>query len=99
MRITKIKIHGFEQPFVFNPNQSLREWRKMLKPVKAEGERLRILTKQNGMTEVKEEPLAHDFDDATFASHFLEICENTFTIRPDTSSDDEIGAFDFAYFE
>jgi hypothetical protein len=53
--ITKIEIHGFEKPFIFNQHQPFQEWRNRMKQVRPKAGELRILAqKLFGQKEGKE---------------------------------------------
>jgi hypothetical protein len=63
MTITKIKISGFEEPFVIETGQALRKWQQELKMLRDEAEKLQglarqIFEQQHWANEVNREPIA-----------------------------------------
>jgi hypothetical protein len=78
MTITKIEIHGFEEPFVFNERQLFQEWRNRLKLVVPKAGELRILAEtlfaqQNGIDDVQVEETSSDAEESIVDPSFLDV--------------------------
>jgi hypothetical protein len=68
MKITAMWIHGMEQSFVCSRNESLKNWKRTLRSVRADAQRLRIkaqelFAQQNGMKEWMDESITMDTRD------------------------------------
>jgi hypothetical protein len=81
MTITKIEIHGFNEPFIFNEHQMFQEWRNQLTPVGLKAGELRILAQklfaqQNENDEVQVEEISSGAEESIVDPSFLDVCDN-----------------------
>jgi hypothetical protein len=81
MTITKIEIHGFEEPFIFNEHQPFEEWRNRMKLVLPKAGELQILAQklfaqENGIDEVEVEKISSRVEESIVDSSFLDVFDN-----------------------